>query len=72
MSEVDNEELVSSFEYVMGYYQDQMGPFAEDVCLHLKNQYIRLVGQDPDEDDGESILAAVASFTSIGRIIDAV
>lgn len=44
MTEVDNEELVSSFEYVMGYYQDAMGPFAEDVCLHLKNQYIRLVG----------------------------
>ena len=38
----------------------------------MKQQYIRLIKQDNDDDDGESILAAVASFTSMRRIIDAI
>ena len=37
----------------------------------MREQYIRLIKQDANEDDGESILAAVASFQSIRRIIDA-
>jgi hypothetical protein len=39
----------------------------------LKEQYIRLIKQDAEqEDDGETILTAVATFTSIRRIIDSV
>lgn len=72
MNELDNEELVSSFENIMTVFQDDISPFAADICQHLKQQYIRLIGQDGDDDDGESILAAVASFTSIRRILDAI
>ena len=72
MNELDNEELVSSFENIMTVYQDNIAPYATDICEHLKQQYIRLIGQDGDDDDGESILAAVASFTSIRRILDAI
>jgi hypothetical protein len=72
MNELDNEELVSSFENIMTVFQDFISPFAADICQHLKQQYIRLIGQDNDDDDGESILAAVASFTSIRRILDAI
>jgi hypothetical protein len=72
MNNLDNEELVSAFENVMTIFQDDIKPYAVDICLHLKQQYIRLIGQDNDEDDGESILAAVASFTSMRRIIDAI
>jgi hypothetical protein len=72
MNELDNEELVSSFENIMTVFQDDISPFAADICEHLKQQYIRLIGQDGDDDDGESILAAVASFTSIRRILDAI
>jgi hypothetical protein len=72
MNDLDNEELVSSFENIMTVFQDDISPFAADICQHLKQQYIRLIGQDGDDDDGESILAAVASFTSIRRILDAI
>lgn len=56
----------------MTVFQDNISPYAADICNHLKQQYIRLIGQDGDDDDGESILAAVASFTSIRRILDAI
>ena len=72
MNDLDNEELVSAFENVMTIFQDDIKPYAVDICLHLKQQYIRLIKQDNDDDDGESILAAVASFTSMRRIIDAI
>lgn len=72
MSELDNEELVESFEDIMQIFEKDIGPFASHICQHLREQYIRLIGQDANEDDGESILAAVASFQSIRRIIDAI
>lgn len=71
MNELDNEELVSAFENVVSVYHDAIQPHAAQICNHLKQQYIRLIGQE-DDDDGESILAAVASFTSMRRILDAV
>lgn len=71
MNELDNEELVSAFENVVSVYHASIQPHAAQICTHLKQQYIRLIGQE-DEDDGESILAAVASFTSMRRILDAV
>jgi len=72
MNELDNEELVMSFENIMTLFEDSIGPFAMQICNHLKQQYIRLIKQDPDADDGESILAAVASITSIRRILDSI
>ena len=72
MSELDNEELVESFENIMEIFEQDIAPFACHITQHLKEQYIRLIGQDADADDGESILAAVASFQSIRRIIDAI
>lgn len=36
MNELDNEELVSSFENIMTVFQDFISPFAADICQHLK------------------------------------
>lgn len=72
MNELDNEELCAAFENVMNIFNNDIAPYAADICKHLKQQYVRLIGQDIGDDDGESILAAIASFTSIRRIIDAI
>ena len=72
MNEFDNEELVSAFENIMTIFQDDIKPYAVDICQHLCQQYIRCIGQDADADDGESILTAVASFTSMRRILDVI
>lgn len=72
MNEFDNEELVNAFENVMTIFADDIKPYAVDICNHLKNQYVRCIGQDAEEDDGESILTAVASFTSMRRILDVI
>ena len=72
MNELDSEELVMSFENIMTLFNDHLAPFATKICHHLSEQYKRLIKQDPDADDGESILTAVASLTSIRRILDAI
>lgn len=72
MNELDNEELVASFENIMQVFESQIQPYAVEICKHLSKQYIRLINQDADEDDGESILAGVASFASIGKMISAI
>mmetsp|Transcript_7597 Transcript_7597/g.12766 ORF Transcript_7597/g.12766 Transcript_7597/m.12766 type:complete len:328 (-) Transcript_7597:970-1953(-) len=75
MTEFDNEELVASFENLMTIFEDEIGPYACDICEHLKQQYTRLIKQDAEgaeDDDGETILTAVANFTSIRRIIVAI
>ena len=72
MNELDNEELIASFENIMQVFENEIQPYAVEICKYLTKQYIRLVGQDGNDDDGESILAAVASITSIGKIIQAI
>jgi len=71
MSELDSEELVAAFENIMSIFANDIHPYAINICNHLKNQYTRLIQIDIEDDDGESILAAVASFTSMRRIVDA-
>ena len=70
MNEFDNEELVVAFENIMSIFSESIAPFAVEICEHLKAKYIRLVKQDQEEDDleGESIMAALASLSSIWRL----
>ena len=72
MSEVDSEELVSALEEIMAVYRDDIGPYAVQIAEQLVAQYKRLIGVDPEDDDGESALAAVGVVTALRRIIDAV
>ena len=68
MNEFDNEELVQAFERVMTIFQKEIKPWAIQIVQHLQHQYVKCVNNEDDEDE-ESILTAVASFTSIRRII---
>ena len=73
MDEFDNEELVAAFESIMTHFSNEIGPYAVEICNHLKDQYIRLVKQDENEDEeGESIMAALASVSSIRRVLHSV
>ena len=60
MNEFDNEELVSSFENIMSIFQDEIRPYACDICNHLTTMYKRCIAADATGEDewGESILAA--------------
>lgn len=74
MNEFDNEELVVAFENIMSIFSESIAPFAAEICEHLKAQYIRLVKQDQEEEDfeGDSIMAALASLSSIRRVINSI
>lgn len=36
MSELDNEELVESFEDIMQIFEKDIGPYASHICQHLR------------------------------------
>jgi len=36
MNEFDNEELVAAFENIMTIFQNEIQPYAADICKHLK------------------------------------
>jgi hypothetical protein len=36
MSELDNEEVVAAFENIMTVFQDDIAPYAVEICQHLK------------------------------------
>lgn len=46
MNEFDNEELVNSFESIMSIFQDEIRPFALDICNHLVTMYKRCIKAD--------------------------
>jgi hypothetical protein len=42
MNEIDNEELVSALEYLIDKFEDDIGPFAVELCTQLSAAYQRL------------------------------
>ena len=74
MNEFDNEEIVDAFENIMIIFADHIKPYALDICKHLKEQYIRCMNQDQGNSDeyDASIMTAIASLTSMRRILDVV
>ena len=74
MQDFDNEELVIAFENIVSYYGNSIAPYAIEICEHLKSQYIRLVKQDEenDEEEGESIMAALQTLSSIRQVINSI
>ena len=72
MNEIDNEEIVASFEKIMSLFHNQIKPFAVDICTHLQKQYLRCMNIDVRKDEGAGMMTAVASFDSMRRILDVV
>jgi len=46
MNEFDNEELVNAFENIMSIFQEEIRPFAMDICNHLVGMYKRCIKND--------------------------
>jgi hypothetical protein len=72
MTEIESEELMNALEEIVGFYKDDIEPFALQLAEQLVSSYQRLVAVNADEDDGESALAAVGCVTAIRRIIDSI
>ena len=72
MGEIENEELVTALEEIVHNFQDDIEPYAVNLCENLVQAYMRLVKTDFEEDDGESAMAAVGCVTAIRRIMNSV
>ena len=72
MGEIESEELVSALEEIVGFFKDDIEPYALRLTEELVGSYKRLIHVTADEDDGESALAAVGCVTAVRRIIDSV
>ena len=72
MNELDNEELVVAFENLVATFSYRIAPFAVSIVTHLVKQYFRLIGKEEDDHEYETVLTALASYTSMRRILDAI
>lgn len=72
VSDIDSEQLYSSFEKIMATFRDDMGPYAVQIATQLVSQYQKLVQVDVDEDDGEAALAAAGCVQAIRRLVEAI
>lgn len=77
INEFDNEELVRAFENIMQIFDTDIGPYAIEICGHLKEAYLRQIKADEEDENnennfGESILAACGTLSSIKRILEAI
>ena len=72
MNEIDNEELVSALEYLIDKFEDDIGPFAVELCTQLSAAYQRLATQSGEDESGESVMAAVGCVQAITRIISSI
>ena len=67
-------ELVTDFENLMLTFLEDIKPYAVEICKYLQRQYLKSVGigkeADSDEEDSESLISAIESFTSMTKIIE--
>ena len=63
MSEIDNDDLVSSLETIIYVFREQIGPYAVQICQHLTSQIGRLLAStaDGEIDDPEVEASALAA-----------
>ena len=72
MKEIDSEELVNALEMLVKIFKNDISPYAVELTHSLVESYQRLISSSYDDDDGESVLAAVGCVTAIRRILDSV
>ena len=70
MEEIDQEELIGSFESVINHFDDMIEPYAIEISKKLSETFKKLVKQDLD-DRGESMMAASGCLSVIRRILSA-
>ena len=71
MKEVENDELVSSLETLITTFEEDIPPYAVEICQNLSNNFIRIVSES-DEDDDLAAMAAVECLRSIQTVLGAV
>jgi hypothetical protein len=72
MNEIESEELVQALEEIVSLYRDDIDPFATQLAEQLVSSYHRLVMTNPEDDDGESALAAQGCVVTVRRILDSI
>ena len=70
MNEIDSEDIVESLESVISAFPKEIIPFALELTQHLAGAFMRMVGKDINEDEGEGAMAAASTLNTIAKIID--
>lgn len=71
MDEIDFDELIAALQGIVETYQEEIAPFAVDICVKLSQAYVRLIqsnGQGDDEDQ-ETSLSADGIVTAIRHVL---
>jgi len=72
MDSIDNDELISGLEEIVGIYDDCIEPFALDLWTKIVENYKKLASKDNDEEYGGLGMATSSLVTTIKCILEAV
>eukprot|EP01096_Ripella_sp_DP13-Kostka_P013408 TRINITY_DN5818_c1_g2_i1.p1 TRINITY_DN5818_c1_g2~~TRINITY_DN5818_c1_g2_i1.p1 ORF type:complete len:1065 (+),score=579.29 TRINITY_DN5818_c1_g2_i1:36-3197(+) len=71
MKEVENDELVSSLDTLIATFEEDIPPYAIEICQNLTNSFLRIVAE-ADEEDDLAAMTAVECLKSIQTVLGAV
>ncbi|EGR28805.1 hypothetical protein IMG5_168410 [Ichthyophthirius multifiliis] len=75
MEEIDSEDLVQALQGIVIHFQENIGPYAYDLCSHLQQAFFKLKDKNNNENiekedyDGVCGLAANECLITLGKII---
>ena len=78
MNQFENEDLVEAFEQIMVIFSVDIKPYAVGICRHLHQQYTRCIQKSREYEKGGgndnegSYVTALASFTSMRRVVEVI
>ena len=77
IDEIDYDELIESLKVIVEIFNEEIQPYAEELCLRLGESFVRLMqtkqsGEEHLELDTETSLTADGLMTAIRRILQSI
>lgn len=79
IDDIDYDELIESLKKIVDVYEEEIGPYALDLCKSLGEAYLRIHEQKKSQEgsgqldlDQETSLTAEGLMTAIRRILQSI
>eukprot|EP00347_Sterkiella_histriomuscorum_P021385 403334157 len=74
MDDIDFDELIKALQEIVDVYEDEIAPYALQLCQKLGDAYLRLISNKGtgDDEDQETTLSADGLMTAIRRVLESI
>eukprot|EP01094_Clydonella_sp_ATCC50884_P012896 TRINITY_DN2318_c0_g1_i1.p1 TRINITY_DN2318_c0_g1~~TRINITY_DN2318_c0_g1_i1.p1 ORF type:complete len:1032 (-),score=466.14 TRINITY_DN2318_c0_g1_i1:446-3541(-) len=73
MNEIDSDDLVATLESLVSKFEDEMAPFAVEMCARLTENFLRMHEEEGDDEEDEgTALAALETMKTLQTVMGSV